>query len=174
MLPVLAWLCLANSFAVQAQDTTKNYRAFERRGLESFRKRSDFVDPYENIKPKPPEVLPNTDTSRRKVEAKLEIAPPVARLLQRHIDYNVSLTETDGFRIQVYSGAQRDAAAKVRYDAAELLRGDHAVYSFYDRPYFKVRVGDLLTKEEADRLCRDLRQTYPGAFVVPDVVKVPK
>jgi hypothetical protein len=157
-----------------AQDTTKNYRAHERRGLESLRKRSEFADPYETIKPKAPQAQTATDTARRKVDAKYEMAPPITRLLQRHIDYNAALTEADGFRVQVYSGAQRETAAKIRYDAGELVRGEHTVYSFYDRPYFKVRVGDFLTKDDADRVCKELRQTYPGAFVVPDVVKVQK
>lgn len=157
-----------------AQDSTKNYRAFEKRGLEAHRKRTDFADPYEQIKPKAPEVLSNTDTSRRKVEVQYQIAPPIVRLQQRYKEINYSITEVEGFRVQVYSGSERESAYKMRSDVADMLRGAHPVYAFYDRPYFKVRAGDFLTKDEADRICKELRQTYPGAFVVPDLVKIKK
>ncbi len=153
-------------------DSLTNYRLFEKRDVGAYRARMEFIDPYLTITPRTPAV-PEADTVLRRVPVQVDMAPSMARLLDRHIEENAARTETEGYRIQIFSGASRDMAYKIREDAAS-MHSTHTAYAFYDRPYFKVRVGDLVSRDEADRLCRELRGTYPGAFVVPDVVKVRK
>ena len=74
--------------------------------------------------------------------------------------------EVVGFRVQIYSAATRDAAEQAQAKARELLdRKD--VYVEFEPPFFKVRIGDLRTRDEAERLIVDLkRHGYQTSFPV--------
>lgn len=78
--------------------------------------------------------------------------------------------ETLGFRVQIHafqakSGAD-SAADKARFQFPE------KVYVDYVSPYYKVRVGDCMTRAEAEMLRARARQLgYTGAFIVETMVK---
>jgi len=46
------------------------------------------------------------------------------------------------------------------------------IYQVYDRPYYKLRIGDFSTKFEAEQMVYILLQRFPAAFVVPDKIKI--
>lgn len=78
-----------------------------------------------------------------------------------------------GFRIQAYTGASRGGATRQKNNLM-LQHPDKISYLKYEMPNFIVLIGDFMDKEEATLFCRRLRATVPGAFVVPDQVKVPR
>ena len=45
---------------------------------------------------------------------------------------------------------------------------------FWLAPNFKLRVGDYRTRLEAEKMLHELRTAYPGCFVVPDEVEMPR
>ena len=51
---------------------------------------------------------------------------------------------------------------------------DIAVYQSYSRPTFKVRVGDYLTRSEAEIFGQRLKSQFPGAFVVNELIQLQK
>jgi hypothetical protein len=74
-----------------------------------------------------------------------------------------------GFRIQIFASSTGDNANRVASDARSVLT--EPVYVDYIAPYYKVRVGDCLTYEDAEVLKnRVLRQGYHGAFIVETMV----
>lgn len=94
----------------------------------------------------------------------------VDTLLAIHRRSSQATGTVSGYRVQLYSGNNGEAT-DTRMNFLEMYR-NVKVYSIYDQPYFKVRVGNFVTRYEADVFCKELRQHFPGAFVVPDEVSL--
>lgn len=76
-----------------------------------------------------------------------------------------------GYRIQVVSTPRRDDAFRKR---SELLSRfpDQKVYVVFQSPNFKVRIGNFLKKEEAEKFKAQLNKIYPqGVYIVEDGVE---
>jgi len=85
--------------------------------------------------------------------------------------YNSKNDLTDGYRIQVSFSNDRKEA----YDNKSKLYRDlptEKCYVEYEEPYYKLRIGDYLTRLEAYDRLRDVIKKYPGAFVVRAKVKI--
>lgn len=163
LLPLLSLLTLAPG------DTTPAYRKAETKDLSAYRVRIEFADPYAGMQE---EKL--VDTTPHKLKVVYQMDPGIVRLLQQHLSESAAAVDAEGYRVQIYSSTRADDASRIKLDLNEAYTSRFRVYDFYDRPYFKVRIGDFLSKVDADRLCTELRNTYPGAFVVPDRVRLPR
>jgi len=78
-----------------------------------------------------------------------------------------------GYRVQIFASSGVDAARMVEKEALELF--PDGVYLSYDPPNYKIRVGNCLTRKEADILLRKAKSLrYRDAWVIRDnvVVKV--
>jgi len=79
---------------------------------------------------------------------------------------------TDGYRIQLLSTKSLEAATESKQIAMEQF--EELGVNFYlefDSPYYKVRMGDYLTREEAERDREIVRSRgYPKAWIVPSRV----
>lgn len=74
-----------------------------------------------------------------------------------------------GFRIQIFASATEKNASRVADDAKAAFPEN--TYVEYVVPYYKVRVGDCLTNEDANVLKnKALRLGYRGAFVVETMI----
>ncbi len=74
-----------------------------------------------------------------------------------------------GFRVQIFASSTQKGASKVADDARSLFGGK--VYIEHTPPYYKVRVGDCLTKEEAEVLKNlAISKGFRGAFVVETMI----
>ena len=108
-----------------------------------------------------------------RVEVPNETGPPPASEPQA--------VQVDGYRVQVFTSANRDAAERVRGEAvgwwerAQSTPGAPRTMEAlvaYRQPYYRVQLGAFATREEADRALALVRRQYPEAFVVPDLVTV--
>lgn len=77
-----------------------------------------------------------------------------------------------GYRVQVFLG-DRTKAEEVRRQFMT-RHTDTPAYLSYLAPNFRIRVGDLRTKLEAEKLREQLREEYPGLYVVPDEIEMPR
>ncbi len=76
-----------------------------------------------------------------------------------------------GFRILLYSGNDREQASRAKENAYRVLpRAD--VYTQYQAPTFKVKVGDYFQKVEAFRDIKKLQSAFPYAVIVQEIVNV--
>jgi hypothetical protein len=77
-----------------------------------------------------------------------------------------------GYRLQIYLNADRKQAETLR---AQFLQKhpDVPAYLSYQAPNFKVRVGDLLTRLEGEKLRAELKAEFPGCYIVPDEIELP-
>jgi len=78
-----------------------------------------------------------------------------------------------GFRVQVLMTKDIDEATQSRITLQSVVPAD-SVYVVFEPPYYKVRVGNFLTRPEAAELMQFLHQRgFPDAWIVPDQVTVP-
>jgi hypothetical protein len=77
-----------------------------------------------------------------------------------------------GYRVQVFLGDRKTAEDTKRTFLQKYP--DTPAYLSWLAPNFRLRVGDLRTRLEAERLLRDLKVIYPGSYIVPDDIEMPR
>lgn len=78
---------------------------------------------------------------------------------------------TKGYRLQVITTRQREDAFQVK---AELLKRfpDQKTYTIYQSPYFKIRFGNFIDRDEAEKYKKILSGIYSqGIYVVSDMIE---
>lgn len=76
-----------------------------------------------------------------------------------------------GYRIQLISSTNRDQANNIKTDALKRFP-DEKAYLLYNSPYFKVRMGNFIKKEDAEKFRQKLNKFYPsGVYVVDDAIE---
>jgi hypothetical protein len=102
----------------------------------------------------------------------------VARLLHNAIYGEQELVEIDGYRVQIYSSNQQQIAKEEALELEKKLKEylPHTIYVTYVSPFWKVRVGDFRTYEEAYAYKKEFVQMYPeqmgDTYIVKDKIKV--
>jgi len=90
-----------------------------------------------------------------------------------------SPTKVYGYRIQIIAldaskPGNKEKAQKYAQEAEARLKGEHKAYVEYIPPYYKVRVGDFISREEAEKMKMRLRSLgYYDAWVVETEI-IPK
>lgn len=89
--------------------------------------------------------------------------------------------QVEGFRVQVFTSANREAAENLRADAVRWWERAQSqpgapqsleAIVAYRQPYYKVQLGAFATREEADAALVLVRRQFGEAFIVPDLVTV--
>lgn len=106
----------------------------------------------------------------------LQQEPRIEALVGKHININQKAKGFPGYRVQVYFGSGSDAKSisnKIRTEINNQFP-EMSSYLIYEAPYFKVRVGDYRNRNEAYKAYKILQGNYPGAFVVDDLIGLPR
>jgi len=99
--------------------------------------------------------------------------PAIDTLINRHIIGNALKGGIDGWRIQIYRGGHRTASEDANRVRARFMEDypDIKTYLTFDKPnWFKVKVGDYRTREEAAQVFFSIVQKYPDAYLIRDVI----
>jgi SPOR domain len=121
------------------------------------------------------------------VAAAIEFSHDVPEaLLQNRADVGVEQT-VSGYRVQVMATLDPDEAdtaqAEVRlwWDRVSTRLPDGSglatrmeVYRLFRQPYYRIRLGDLTQRRDAEELLNLVQSEYDGAFIVPDRVTIRK
>jgi hypothetical protein len=94
----------------------------------------------------------------------------IAELMTAYKSFNKENDFKDGYRIQVMFSNVRDEA----YGAKAKLYKDfpkEKCYVEYEQPYYKLRLGDMVTRLEATNMLNQVLPLYQGAFIVKDKVR---
>ncbi|NOY78789.1 MAG: SPOR domain-containing protein [Calditrichaeota bacterium] len=76
-----------------------------------------------------------------------------------------------GYRIQIAALSNQEEAMDIRKDAM-LKFANQEVYLIFDPPYYKIRVGDFLTRYDAEKLQKEaIKMGYKDAWIVRTRVK---
>lgn len=96
-------------------------------------------------------------------------APEVDRLMQEYVAHKHPI---QGFRVQIFLGNDRRVAEDTKRSFL-VKYPETAAYLSWLAPNFRLRVGDLRTRLEAERLLHELKPVYPGSYIVPDEIEMP-
>lgn len=102
----------------------------------------------------------------------------VAVLLDEAVNGKHELVEVDGFRVQIYSSNQQQMAKSEALDLEQKLRDavNQTIYVQYLPPFWKVRIGDFRTYEEAKEYKKEFVTQFPAlmgdTYIVRDKIQV--
>lgn len=97
----------------------------------------------------------------------------IKNLINRHVELNRKFMGAKGYRIQIafYTGTKgRNQSYKTKSDLVTQYP-DLNVYIVFLQPYFKVRIGDFFSKSDALKALEYIKETYPSAFIVEDLIQ---
>ena len=104
--------------------------------------------------------------------------PGIAVLLDEAVNGKREMVEKDGYRVQIFSSNQQQTAKSQALDLETKLRDkiNQSLYVQYLPPFWKVRVGDFRTYEEAKEYKKLFVQQYPemmgDTYIVRDKILV--
>ena len=155
---IMVWGCAfapTSRFKPQEKDTKEETGEVEQ--IEDFDPMTlddDDTTPSESVKP---EV--------REAEEKPDVSPDTTGAEE--------FDQVQGYRIQIFLSSNLENVQKIMEEASEIFT--EKAYMKYDAPYYKVRIGDCLTRREADLLReKAVRHGYRDAWVVRTLVNIPK
>ena len=102
----------------------------------------------------------------------------VAVLLDEAVNGKHERVEVDGFRVQIYSSNQQQTAKSEALDLEQKLRDavNQTIYVQYLPPFWKVRIGDFRTYEEAKEYKKEFVTQFPAlmgdTYIVRDKIQV--
>jgi SPOR domain len=126
-------------------------------------------EPYRGeVKPAQVDTPPSMAAPRTgKVE--LHADPEVDDIMRSYTEHKHA---QKGFRVQIVLGDRKTAEDTKR--AFLQKNPDIPAYMSWLAPNWRLRVGDFRTRLEAERLLRDLKVNYPGSYIVPDEIEMPR
>ena len=99
-------------------------------------------------------------------------------LLDEAINGKKELIEVDGYRVQVYSSNKQQTAKAEALELESQLtdKVNQTIYVKYESPFWKVRLGDFRTYDEAKEYKKIFVQQYPDmmgeTYIVRDKILI--
>jgi hypothetical protein len=111
------------------------------------------------------------DTIIVKKDPRIDILTSKQILINKRSSMLTSTGQYKGYRIQVMSTTSRDQAFNIKGDLLNKFPTEKS-YVMFQSPYFKVRLGNFLKREEADAFRKNLNKLFPqGVFIVEDTIE---
>ena len=104
-------------------------------------------------------------------DARLDILTQKEIQLNKRAAMLTSSGQYKGFRVQAISTSNREQAFKMK---ADLLANfpDEKSYVLFQAPYFKVRIGNFINRDDADKFRSKLNKFFQkNMYVVEDVIE---
>jgi len=105
-------------------------------------------------------------------KAKISTPPYLDSLVQKNIEKHKTEQTRVGYRIQLFSGTERNNANNLR-NKFKTEFPDVPIYLIYQQPYYKLRVGDFRNKIEAQQLYLKIENEYEQLLIIPDKINLP-
>ena len=87
---------------------------------------------------------------------------------------SIDTTKIAGYRIQIAFSTDHKNVSSSEYEFKNwfpIFR--NRVYTLYQQPYWKVRVGDYYREIDAQKMLKDVREHFPNAILVKDNIRRP-
>lgn len=101
--------------------------------------------------------------------------PQVGKLLKQHFERGKSGKNMRGWRVRIYRDTSRDGGERSASIVGAIKNNYPGIptYRTYQAPYWYVSIGDFRTRDEAEKIKRDLQNTYPGASLIETHINFP-
>ena len=102
--------------------------------------------------------------------------PRLDTLIYRHIQSRAEMGGLRGYRIQVYFGSGQQARKEANEAKASCISlfPTQKTHILYQTPFYKVRVGDFRTRNEAFIWHKKIVRKFPKAYPVNDIINFPE
>lgn len=111
------------------------------------------------------------DTIIVRKDARLDVLTAKQILVNKRSAMLTSSGQYKGFRIQIISTNDREKAFGIKADLLNKFP-EEKVYVMFQSPYFKVRFGNFLKREDAEKMRKPLNKLFPqGVFIVEDAIE---
>ncbi len=116
--------------------------------------------------PEPVKETPPVQTVQPTPSAQPEPAEQSDEISQQYVGSRGVVNDVWGWRVQIFASGTLENARKVAEEARWRF-GDQQIYLAEVYPYYKVQVGNNLTKDDAERLKKRAKNLgYQGVFIV--------
>ncbi|QNF31760.1 sporulation protein [Adhaeribacter swui] len=95
----------------------------------------------------------------------------VTALLDTMASANKAIKYASGYRILMYTGTERKTAMDMRRAIIERIPEERD-YLQYRQPTFRLKVGDYLTRIEAQQVLSRIRDISPNALIITDQINI--
>lgn len=101
-----------------------------------------------------------------------DIEPAIENIQNDYIRTWDKVGEMNGYRIQIaaVTGTNSKSTAENEKTAFQLRFPEMEAYISYTEPYFRIRIGNFLTRLDAYRFLQEIVSIYPNAYIVPDKI----
>ncbi len=93
--------------------------------------------------------------------------------LDKRIIDDGKISQVQGYRLMVFSDKDREKAENAKRKALQVF-GDEKVMMVFERPNYRIKVGEFLNKEDADAAKKQALKHFSEVIVVPDWIKIIK
>lgn len=136
-------------------------------GLVTWGQAQDDQRLFQSHRPSPQVV--DTPVTERPSMLTVTVDPRIETTMARYTELE---HPQQGYRVQIFLGDRKTAEETKRIFLQK--HPDVPVYLSYLAPNFRLRVGDLRTRLDAERTLSELRVDHPGSYIVPDEIGMPK
>jgi hypothetical protein len=117
----------------------------------------------------------STELQPAKIEVFEQTGLEVTAAIDQHLDsvakVQLKSNRISGFRILLYSGNEREESARARENAYRIFyKAD--LYTSYQAPTFKVKLGDYYQWIDAFLDLKKLESVFPQAVIVQEIVNL--
>ncbi|WP_428653479.1 SPOR domain-containing protein [Runella sp.] len=139
---------------------------------------SNYDEDLSAVRPKYKELTPAEAAKKPEVKRVLSDQPlHVNRRLDAAVDTiaskNRAIRFASGYRIQIYVGNIRKDADDARLFSYQTFP-ELNPYLVYNQPTYRVRIGDFMTRLEAERYLQQVRSRYESAVILPEKIDLKK
>jgi hypothetical protein len=104
-------------------------------------------------------------------DARLDILVAKQNQINKRTAMMTSAGLYKGYRLQVISTAKRDDANQMKTDLMNRFP-EQRTYTLFQSPNFKVRIGNFLKKEDAEKYRNQISKFFPkGIYIVEDTIE---
>lgn len=158
----VAVACKSASTVTYAPPFTMDLSAYRPRVAEPEQKSNPPANPVNATPP-----MQNTQT----VSVSGTIQAQLNAMREAMAASNKNLKFSQGFRLVIYSGGNRDEANKVMTDVRKITTEIPELV--YEQPNFRVKLGNFFNKTDAFALYTQIKSVYPHAVITNERITIP-
>lgn len=106
----------------------------------------------------------------------IEEDPKITELVNAHIEINkANEGKINGWRVQIYNSSGTNSRTEAQNTRKAFLAKypDVGAYLIYQPPFFKIRVGDFRSKDEAYFFYKQILPEFPVSYLISDQINYP-
>lgn len=99
----------------------------------------------------------------------------IKSLVRNSVSQSIEKPTIKGYRIQLFSESGANVKTKATAVQSEFIKNYPTIpaYIVFESPNFKIKAGDFRSQIEAQKYLKQIKSSFPGAFIVTDDIMLP-